>query len=164
MPRLSQGEIELSVYGADKLARLAAKLKALGEGELRKRMLAELRKAGRELRDAEREAALGLPAGKYETGLRQAIAAAMVVRTRTAGSSAGVRVMVDRNKLPADKRRLPILMNRGTWRHPVYGDREVWVSQRSQPGWWDEPGQRLNPVLRQRMINVLDRVAAEIKL
>lgn len=163
MPRYSAAEIELQVYGAEKLVRLAAKLKEIGEVGLRRRMLAELRKAGNELRDAERSAVLALPAAKYQTGLREQIAAATVVRTRATGRAAGVRVMVNAARL-GGKRRLPVLMNRGAWRHPVYGNREAWVNQSSQRGWWEEPGARLNPVLRQRMLAVLEQVAAELQV
>jgi len=75
-----------------------------------------------------------------------------------------VRVMVNRAALPEGKGRLPVLMNRGAWRHPVFGDRENWQPQSSQRGWWDEPGARLNPVLRQRLLQVLRETESQISV
>lgn len=164
MPTYSE-RLDLAVYGADQLTRLAARLKEAGDLTLRRRMMAALRKSGEEIRDAEKAAARALPATKYETGLREAIAAATTVRTRaTAGrAGAGVRVMVNRAQLPPGKERLPILMNKGGWRHPVFGNRENWAAQTSERGWWSTTAAAHVDSTQRRMLEVLRETERQIE-
>lgn len=161
MAQFSEAEIELSVYGADKLARLAAKLKAEGERDLRLRMMKALRESGSDVKGKVQQAALALPAEKYETGLRQEMAANIAIRTRTTGDTAGVRVSLQASKL-GDKRRLPRLMNKGKWSHPVYGNRERWVRQTIRPGFWSGTISIFAPQVRRKMIAVLDETARQL--
>jgi hypothetical protein len=161
LPTYSE-RLDVAVYGADQLARLAARLKEAGDLALRRRMMAALRKSGEEIRDAEKAAALALPGEKYQTGLRERIAAATVVRTRASAGRAGVRVMVNRSALPASKERLPLLMNKGAWRHPVFGNRENWAAQTSERGWWNRTiGQHIDSAQR-RMLEVLRETERQI--
>lgn len=72
-------------------------------------------------------------------GLRETIARSINVDNRTRGRSAGVRVQTRNSNLPPDQRALPRLMNRGRWRHPVFGNRDNWVQQESgNRGWWKD--------------------------
>lgn len=157
-----QERLELSVYGAAQLEQLARRLREAGDVTLRRRMMAALRKSGADIADAERAAARDLPAVKYETGLRVAIADAVTVRTRTSANRAGVRVLVNRSKLPEKKRRLPVLMNKGAWRHPVFGNRENWVNQTSDGGWWLRTAEAHVDEAQRRMLDVLRETAAQI--
>ena len=161
MPTYTES-LDLAVYGADQLARLAARLKEAGDLTLRRRMMAALRKSADEIKDAEKEAAGSLPAHKYEVGLREAIAGAVVTRTRASAGRAGVRVMVNRSALPEGKGRLPVLMNRGAWRHPVFGNRDAWVGQTSERGWWNRTAMAHEDSARRRMLEVLRETERQI--
>jgi hypothetical protein len=72
----------------------------------------------------------GKARARRRAGLRQSIAAATTVKVR----DRGVRFEVDSSRLPVDQRTMPrhLESERG-WRHPVFGNTEVWVSQRGGP-------------------------------
>src|SRR5262249_39449094 len=81
------------------------------------------------------------PDGKH-TGLRARIAQCAQVASWTDSREAGVAVWIDVRKMLPDYRTLPLYMegvpgSRGQdyrrWRHPVYGNREVWRSQAAHP-------------------------------
>jgi hypothetical protein len=77
------------------------------------------------------------------TSLRAAAAGALTLEVRERPSArareSGVRIRMRAGKMPGDQKRLPKNMNRGRWRHPVFGNKEVWVSQQTDPpGWFDE--------------------------
>jgi hypothetical protein len=72
-------------------------------------------------------------------GLRDTIARGVEVSNRASGPRAGVRIIHRTSALPPDQKSLPRHMNRGRWRHPVFGDREAWVTQTFTPGWFDKP-------------------------
>jgi hypothetical protein len=60
------------------------------------------------------------------------IPGAMRVVVKLAGSGAGASVVVSAAKAP-HARPYENLGNPGTFRHPVYGNREVWVPQAARP-------------------------------
>jgi hypothetical protein len=70
-------------------------------------------------------------------GLREATARATTPKIKVNAASVYVRIRVNRAQMPPDQTRLPRYMNKGEWRHPVFGDRDVWVSQSAPPGWFD---------------------------
>ena len=67
--------------------------------------------------------------------LRAALARATRVEVRTTGRMAGARIRVDGRKMPAGQRSLPAYWEgyKRPWRHPVYGDRDAWVTQSARP-------------------------------
>ncbi|MCQ9178757.1 hypothetical protein KMT30_06870, partial [Streptomyces sp. IBSBF 2953] len=67
-------------------------------------------------------------------GLRGRMSKATRVEVRTVGRDAGVAIRVDGRKMPSKMKALPKGME-GTrrWRHPVFGNREVWVTQPPHP-------------------------------
>jgi len=62
-----------------------------------------------------------------------------------------------------DKARLPRLMNRGSWRHPVFGNREVWVAQSSRFMWFDRPLLLAGPLVRREIKKVLDDIERRLR-
>jgi hypothetical protein len=70
-------------------------------------------------------------------GIRASLARATRVEVRTAGKLAGARVRVDGRKMPPRLGSVPAMWEGPPegerWRHPVYGDRDTWVSQPSRP-------------------------------
>lgn len=83
------------------------------------------------------------------TSLRASIAKGVRIENRSSGKRAGVRVLSRTSALPADQKYLPRHMNRGKWRHPVFGNRDVWVEQTFTPGWFNKPIQEHRPAVRE---------------
>lgn len=67
-------------------------------------------------------------------GLRATVARLVRSRVKYSGNTVGVRVYVDAHQMPNKQRRLPAhLDNPKGWRHPVWGNREVWSHQYGGP-------------------------------
>lgn len=66
--------------------------------------------------------------------LRRALARAVKVEVKLSGRQAGARVRVDGRKMPDGQGSLPAMWeDYARWRHPVWGDRDVWVTQEPHP-------------------------------
>lgn len=71
---------------------------------------------------------------KRNRGLRAAIAHSIVVRSRLTGRAIAVTIKADRTRMPPGQQNLPYYMEGWSrWRHPVFGDDEVWVQQDPHP-------------------------------
>lgn len=91
-------------------------------------------------------------------GLRASIARGIRIEYRdTRAATAGVTIRTNAAALPEDQRSLPMLMDKGTWRHPVFARRDsdryvtpgLWVAQEATPaGWWTNTGKRWAPTIR----------------
>ena len=116
------------------LGRLAA-----GPARIRHALDRETERVARPLLQHYRAAVLAIEAGGSEhTGLRAATANAVEVKVTYRGASTGIRVRVNLGKMPANQRGMPENLNKGRWRHPVHGNRKVWVAQKALPrGWFD---------------------------
>lgn len=101
---------------------------ALGElgnvpNEVRRELRANIADAGRVvLRDAQDEAS-------WSTR----IPGAMRMQARTSGHRIGVFIRVDATKAPHARPYEGLSDRRSTFRHPVFGDRDTWVSQEQRP-------------------------------
>lgn len=68
--------------------------------------------------------------------LREAVAANVKVGAILTGRSTGVKVRIPKKGMPRHFRNAPQRLDRqGGWRHPVFGDRDVWVAQTGKPYW-----------------------------
>ncbi|MGH3693236.1 MAG: hypothetical protein ACRDRX_04420 [Pseudonocardiaceae bacterium] len=68
----------------------------------------------------------GKTRARRRAGLRQLVATATSVKVR----DRGVRFECDASRLPVDQRSLPrALESPAGWRHPVFGNREVWAKE-----------------------------------
>jgi hypothetical protein len=100
---------------------------------------------------------------KLRSGLREATARATSPTIKVGGASVRVRIRVARNQLPADQWRLPKHLNKGVWRHPVFGNREVWVAQTTiPPGWFDRTLAEHGPQIRTEIDREIDHVMAQL--
>ncbi|MCX4468968.1 hypothetical protein OOK41_01340 [Micromonospora sp. NBC_01655] len=130
--------------------RVAAALDAEADGRQWRRELAtELHAALAPGVDAARAAILAMPGGLPHAGepLRQAIAAAVVSEIRLTGA-AGARIRVRKRGMPRNFPNAPRRTNaRRGWRHPVFSP-DVWVTQRGEPGWFDDTLLRRRPAMR----------------
>jgi exonuclease VII large subunit len=153
-------EVTLAPSTARELATLRKKLKEASK-ELTRDMNRALKLAAKPALTAGKQAARDLPSrsvgqrrdsqGRFAKDarprLRAEIARAMRTKISTQRGETTLRVVVPKRPL-GDRGRLPQLMNRGTWRHPVYGNRDVWVDQRSRAGWFDEAMRSVTPQVK----------------
>lgn len=97
-------------------------------------------------------------------GLRESIAKATTGSISTGSASTGVSVTwrVRASKMANSQRRLPKAFNsQKGWRHPVFGDREVWVAQHGTP-YFDAPIKQDEQVLRDRVVQGMQAAAESI--
>jgi hypothetical protein len=152
---MAKAAVDLTVTGADKLAKLAAALKEAGHEDLRKELGKAMGRAARPLKAAARAgAAQGLP---YRGGLAERVATSRFTsRTRTTGRNVGVRIVgASDMDLKA--------MNRGRLKHPVHGNRRVWVTQQIPPGWFTNSQLIEVPAVRAELVKAIDAVARKLK-
>jgi hypothetical protein len=101
---------------------------------------------------------------KGGSGLRSTIARAIHVKIADTGWRIGVRVRVDGTKLPPGQKYLPRgLDSVKGWRHPVFGDKEAFVTQYGNPpGWFTSTAKAHRPFTRKRIEQVVEKYAKEL--
>ncbi|GAA5076700.1 hypothetical protein HNP84_007323 [Thermocatellispora tengchongensis] len=182
----------IEVRGAEQMAELAKRLKG-ADAKVRRRLSKSIRDGVRPAVADTKRAVLAIPVtgargggGKARTehhltrvkdpeserarkraaarsGLRRSIAAAIKADIQTGGRKAGVRIVVDANKLPQDQRTLPRHLNskRG-WRHPLFGDRDRWYAQSGKP-WFEVTIRKHVRKIRRTILKAMDELAKEIE-
>jgi hypothetical protein len=96
--------------------------------------------------------------------LRKAVASRMQIQARLTGKAAGVKVRARKSGMPRDFANAPKRLNRDAgWRHPVFGNRDVWVSQRGAPGWFDDPMQERQAEFRAAVERAVKGMADRIR-
>ncbi|SMF86130.1 hypothetical protein [Streptomyces sp. Amel2xC10] len=120
----------------DDLRRIARELNRMDNQELKKRFRKELRAVAQPYVPLVRNSIRNIPSKRPYTaeGLRGRMVKATRIEVRTVGRDAGVAIRVDGRKMPPSMKALPKGME-GTkrWRHPVFGNRENWVTQKPSP-------------------------------
>lgn len=139
--------------GAEEFARLSKRFKDAGEKELRKELYASVQRATKPAKEAARQAAASeLPS---RGGLADKVAKAKLTTKARAGRDPSVRIVA---KSDLDLRAI----DNGTLRHPVYGNRNRWVSQSIPAGWFTDAMRRSAPKVRRELTEAMRRVAAQI--
>ena len=147
--------IDPTVQGAEQFGDVAAQLKRLdGDNrDLRRDLYRGLNRAVKPLiADTRESAERKLP---RRGGLARRVAAAKMSSRRRTGKNPGIAVVAK----GMDQLRG---MDQGTVRHPVYGNRNVWVTQSISPGWFSEPVRAGADEARTEISRVLDEIAREI--
>lgn len=86
-------------------------------------------------------------------GLRETIAAGVRLQI----TAKGVRIIASAARLPDAQKSLPRhLDSEKGWRHPVFGNREVWVRQAGGP-WFAETIKRRAPAFRQAIVDAMEQ-------
>lgn len=143
---------ELAISGADQLTVLAARLKDEADRGISRELSAGLLAATKPMRAAARRNARDvLPA---TGGLNKEMARSkMTVVRRYTGHEVGVRIGTASHDPRIDAGRL---------RHPVFGNREVWVQQTVPAEWFTRPMEESAPLaliaVDRTMRHVVDRV------
>jgi len=154
---------------ADALAALGRAMKAEADGKaLRKDLTKELKEIISPIVSEARGAATGMPsAGLEHDGepLRSAIARRIVGEVRYSGRATGVRIKAKRKGMPRGFEHAPKRTNaRGGWRRPVYGNKEVWVTQVGVPDWFDDVMRDQRPDAKAKCLAAMEDTARRIKL
>jgi hypothetical protein len=144
----SAGDVTFTLVDAGDLKRINKLLRSLEDGkqlrkDLTQGMRAELRPIAREVQAAYRAAPEGggllsaSRARRAQPDLRVLLAKATRLEVRLSGKLVGARIRVDGRRMPNRMKSLPAYWegerSRRRWRHPVYGNREVWVQQPARP-------------------------------
>lgn len=149
--------VEIEVRGAEQLRAVALRLKAAGESGkgLRKELLKGIQAATKGTKeDVKSSWSDRMPhrGGLSSRPLRVA------TRTRTGGRSVGVRIVTTSGDGYSIAR-----IDKGTLRHPVFGNRKAWASQSVTPGVVTQPLERSAPEVRQEIFHVIDTVARRVE-
>jgi len=148
-------EVDVSVSGS--LDRLERALAGLDGPDVQRVARRAARKATRPVVEALKAAILATPGAAPDGDLRPSIAAAI----SSSATASGVRIKVNGGRL-GGRRKLPGYIDDGHWRHPVYGNRRNWVSQRGEP-WFGVTFNRYRaPIRRAVLDDVTDAVRAEL--
>jgi hypothetical protein len=146
--------VEVRVKGAEELVRLSRQLRAAGDQELRRDFYRGLNRASKPLKEAAKQnAGRVLP--------RRGGLAALVAKSRLStsvrggGANPGVRI-TGKGRMDLDR------MDRGQVRHPVFGNRRVWVVQSVTPRWFTEPMEAGAEDVRTELLSVFDDVARRL--
>ena len=145
--------MEVRIEGAEKLAAVARQLRQTGDKELRKQMYRGLRSAAKPMiADTREHARRTLP---KEGGLNERVARSKFrVSVRAAGRDPAVRITAT----GLDKR----LDTQGRIRHPVYGNRDVWVEQKVPAHWFEIPMRAGSGKVRHELVQVVDDIAKKL--
>lgn len=168
--------LDVQVRGTDKLREVARRLREADRADLRKELLRAFRTAGGDLVADEKSTVSALPVRgfpypgrkrRYDgpsrpRGLRSRVAAATTMQITLSGDDPRVRVKVASAKLPPDMKWLARRLNSDKgWRHPVMGNRDVWVRQAGKE-WFAPTGRKHFPAFIREAEQALDRVADKI--
>lgn len=179
--------MDVRTNGGDDFAKLAAKFKAAGKDgaairkALTKAIQTELKKItteqqheaqsmkvkgvkghGSRRREAFHASKKKRPRSSGH-GLRSSVAAGIKSRVSYTGRKIGARIWVDTAVLPQSQRKLPRYLNRSKgWRHPVWGDRQVWVAQFGEP-YFDHPIERRRAEVKKAVDKAVQEVLRTLK-
>lgn len=150
--------VDITVTGTEKLVRLAAAIKASGDKNLERQLGQAMRRASKPYPRAARRGALQiLP---HRGGLDERVAASRFsVRVRTGGKGAGLTV----TGVGKRGNNLSRMDQQGIVRHPTYGDRKAWVTQKITPGWFTKPMILESRDTYPEVVRAVDDVAAQLE-
>lgn len=132
--------------------------------ELVRDLSRELRKVAEPAAAAARAAILSLGShSEALPGLRSTVASRVKVSVRISGKRPGVRIRVSKAGMPRGFNNAPKRLNSAKgWRHPVFGNRDLWVTQHGKPGWFDDTVSAFRPAAVLGAARALDKVAKRI--
>ena len=182
----------VEIRGTKEFRAVAAKLKAAGNGELRRELARNMRAAAEPVVTAMRQAVMATDAAGVRggggqqrreftvgrarrntervrrraaagRGLRATVGRTLKTKVGTGARSAKVEIRSQVKLMPPNQRKLPRHMNVGKWRHPVMGNRDVWVGQTvTPPGWFDRPAASGGRRIRASAVDVVNDINRKI--
>lgn len=142
--------MDVKITGADNLAKVAARVREVGDKSLKSELTKGINRATKPLREqAKKAAATKLP---QSGGLAALVAKSKFTTKTLTGSNPAVRIMVKGTGLTTDK---------GFVKHRVFGT-DVWVTQQVQGGWFTDTMREGAPVVQKELLESMDDVARKI--
>jgi hypothetical protein len=157
MARRSPGTIRLSVTTGPEWKRVEAELRRQNS-TLADKFRNETREAGEILSRQAAEEVMRIPTHTAKhSGLRMRVAKGVGTKL----TSTGVQITTSMND--KDEINIPAYLdiNRG-WRHPVFGNRHVWVEQETGGSWFRETIASGQPRIQRRMEEIFEDAARDI--
>jgi len=157
--------VTIGLRDSGDLRRISRELRRMDDKELKKRFRKELRAAAAPLVPKVRASIRNIPSkqGYSPNGLRGALSKAVKLEVKTAGRQAGVAIRVDGRKMPSHMKSLPSMVEgKKRWRHPVFGNRNNWVNQSSEPYFYHVV-RVAGPASRRAVSKVLDGISRDIR-
>lgn len=142
--------------GANQLAALAKRMQEAGRGDLRREMVKTIRAEVKPVVEAQRRQVRGLAHAPSEW--KSDSARAVKPKVLTSLKSAGVRITVGGGDVGRHAKHL----NRGRWRHPLFGNKDDWFEQKVEPGWFDKPATAGQPRIRKELIRMMGNYLARL--
>lgn len=131
----------LGVETHEGLAALVRAIRAEEDGkQLRKELARDMRDALRPGAAQAKNQIMSMASAGLSTapGLRSAVAKKIRPEVKLGGRWSGARVKAFKTKNVRHFPNAPKRLNRaGGWRHPVFGNRDVWVNQHGKVDWFD---------------------------
>lgn len=139
---------------AAKLDEVVATLRDLQDKGLTRQLTKALNKATEELRrEAQERAGEILP---QRGGLAEIVEHSKLSTRRRGGRNPGIRIAAK------GLAQLENIDRKGEFRHPVWGNRNVWVTQKVASGWFTRPMFENQDDVTRRIDQALDELAAEL--
>lgn len=145
--------------GINELEALARRLKEVGDNELRKKLLRDIRAEAKPLTESiKRDIPDYLP---HRGGAADAIQSTMKVgvRNRLSGKSIGIRLQGTGGR----RRRNVEAIEKGILRHPVFGKRGTWANTSIRPGFFTKPIEADAPIVRESLVRVIEEIARRVE-
>ena len=157
----------LGVETHEGLAALTRAIRAEEDGkELRKELAKNMREALKPGAAEAKSSIMAMPSqGLMPTApaLRSAVARKIRPEVKLGGRWSGARVKAFKTKNVRNFPNAPKRLNRaGGWRHPVFGNREVWVQQRGKVDWFDRAFQGRESVYKAAVEQAMNNMARRI--
>lgn len=157
--------INLRVSGLEDFDRAASSIEYV-EREFPKWVRRDIEDSANSIKDnARRRIMEEATHGLKHTGLRASIAAGVSVVSvsdDTGSGSAVVTTVPNANEAPIPRGFDFGLQARG-WRHPVFGNKKKWVSQRGDISWFSDSVNEEKPILEEKVKGAMEDAALWIK-
>jgi hypothetical protein len=149
--------VDLRTTGGESLSALAARCRRADKallGDMRKGVA----KAVKPLGDA-----VTAGVGRYMPGgYAPVLSRSLRHRVAQRATGAGFTVTLTTYAEGKTERRRIIELNRGTLRHPLYGNRARWYAQKVKPGFWSKPIEEGMPRVTQEVADVMRQTVRKV--
>ena len=154
---------DFGIRGAESVDQLVKALRKHADGKaLKKEFYSGLNRVSKPLRQRMKESTndpVNLPTGGGLQG--RMYGKQSVVASAKSGRNAGLRIVARSRKGGYD---LGSVHRTGRLRHPVFGNRNVWVTQSAgvKPHWMDDTFQAEKPEIQRELLKVMNDVARKL--